>query len=115
VELVPSVRDDSLYVAPATIVDARLEGNLLRLDVEYALGCAVHRFELRGVYATGAEVARLYLYHDDRGDTCYGSTVQPLQFSLEPLRRLLPRDRKTTLLLYEPGAGCFRLSRTLEM
>jgi hypothetical protein len=97
---------------PAAIVAAELQGDLLRLDVQYGGGCARHRFQVHlqdGFLESDPVQARLQLSHDAGGDMCRALVGETLQFDLAPLRRAFehafPGARDLTLLVHEPGSA----------
>ncbi len=78
---------NTLSPAPR-IVDARLSGLVLVLDVEYSGGCAEHRFQLAagmGFLESNPVQKGLRVLHHDGGDPCDGLLRSSLSFGLQPL------------------------------
>ena len=72
----------------AQILAARVDGDTLRLEVQYGGGCARHVFRLvagTGFMESNPVQTRLYLGHDANGDMCRALVRPTLAFSLAPL------------------------------
>jgi hypothetical protein len=76
---------------PATILGARIEGDLLNLDVEFGGGCSEHEFALvhSGGFRESFPVQTdLRLMHDANGDPCRALVQRMLVFDLTPLKQV---------------------------
>jgi hypothetical protein len=74
---------------PARILSAAVEGDLLRVEVEFGGGCRPHHFSLLhgGEFMESLPVqVRLQLAHDGHGDLCRALLRRTLVFDLSPLR-----------------------------
>jgi hypothetical protein len=76
---------------PAEITAARLEGDVLHLQVRYGGGCRQHYFSLVHTGAFTKSIppqTSLTLTHDASGDACEALVTTNLAFDVSPLRRL---------------------------
>ncbi len=83
---------------PVTIVEVRVEGDALSIDVEYGGGCEDHHFSLQqsGVFRESYPVQTdLSLTHDANGDLCRALVSRTLEFDLTPLKTLYQRSYAT--------------------
>jgi hypothetical protein len=74
----------------ADILGAELAGDLLRIQVQHAGGCASHDFALlhTGVFVETLPVQTyLQLAHDAHGDVCRALITRTLTFDLSPLKQ----------------------------
>lgn len=75
---------------PAEILQARIEGDVLLLEVRYGGGCETHDFALlhSGVFMESLPVQTvLTLAHDAHGDPCRALVGRSLRFDLTPVKR----------------------------
>jgi hypothetical protein len=75
---------------PLELLDARIDGGTLALDVRYAGGCTDH--DLDAVAWTGWMESNpvqvgIAVAHGSRGDSCKALVARTVRFDLEPLRR----------------------------
>lgn len=71
-----------------TINNARIEGNLMYLIVEYSGGCEEHEFELVGSYAVAKSMPPqrgIQLQHNANGDNCRALITDTLIANIEAL------------------------------
>lgn len=71
-----------------TINNARIEGNLMYLVVEYSGGCEEHEFELIGSYAVAKSLPPqrgIQLQHNANGDNCRALITDTLIANIEVL------------------------------
>ena len=71
-----------------TINNARIEGNLMYLVVEYSGGCEEHEFELIGSYAVAKSLPPqrgIQLHHNANGDNCRALITDTLIANIEVL------------------------------
>jgi hypothetical protein len=79
----------------AQIQAARIDGDTLRLEVQYGGGCTQHVFRLlagTGFMESNPVQTRLYLGHNANGDMCRALVRPTLAFSLAPLAELWRRN-----------------------
>ena len=92
---------------PVEITAAAIEGDSLRLSVQYGGGCAEHRFSLvfgdAWMESYPVQVSAL-LSHDANGDNCRALFTGRIAFSLVPLRDAYRRAYRT-----DSGAVAFTL------
>ena len=95
---------------PATIREARIDGDRLMLKVAYTGGSQSHDFQLYGykIFLESYPVqSDIFLTHDARGDEGDAVNVINLKFDLSPLKDLYNswyRDGGPILLrIHEPG------------
>lgn len=95
---------------PASIVEAEIVGDVLRLQVTHGGGCRDHAFSLYGggAWMESAPVqTTVTLAHDARGDPCRAVVGRELRFDLTPLRDAYRRaygDRGPLVIhVVEPG------------
>lgn len=96
---------------PVRILDAKVEGDLLQLQVQYGGGCREHDFSLlhSGIFMESLPVqTRITLAHDAHGDPCRALVGAQLRFDLTPLKQAFERDyrqRSGTIVvhLHPPG------------
>ena len=102
---------DGFSLDPLTIVDARVEDDILRVDLTYGGGCDLH--DLDAVAHTGWMESNpvqvgVALTHDDHGDPCDAIVGRTLLFDLEPLKdayfAAYGEGAATLLLNVKPGA-----------
>ena len=79
-----------------------LDGDRLRVDVQYGGGCTEHAFEPRARTRGGA--AEVWLVHDSGGDSCLALVGTALDL---PLPREASGARRVSLLT--PGGAAVRL------
>lgn len=75
---------------PAEIVQARIEGDILHLQVRHGGGCERHDFSLihSGLFLESLPAqTHLTLAHDAHGDRCRALVGADLQFDLTPVKR----------------------------
>lgn len=80
---------------PARILEARIEGDLLQLQVQYGGGCREHDFSLLhsgGFMESNPVQTRVTLAHDAHGDPCRALVGAQLRFDLTPLKQAFQRD-----------------------
>ena len=101
----------------AQIQAARIDGDTLRLEVQYGGGCASHVFGLlagTGFMESDPVQTRLYLGHNANGDMCRALVRPTLAFSLAPLaaewRRNYGNRPGTMILRLEGWTGELRYS-----
>lgn len=101
----------------AQILAARVDGDTLRLEVQYGGGCAQHVFRLvagTGFMESNPVQTRVYLGHDANGDMCRALVRPTLAFSLAPLaaqwRRNYGNRPGTMLVRLEGWTGELRYS-----
>lgn len=73
---------------PFEIKSARIEGNLLLLDISYSGGCAWHKFECigsEGVMKSLPPQRSIRLIHDNDNDSCEGIVHQSLEIDISNL------------------------------
>ena len=76
---------------PADITSARLDGDILYLQVRHGGGCRQHHFTLVHTGAFTKSIppqTSVILAHDANGDACEALLTAELAFDLSPLRRL---------------------------
>jgi hypothetical protein len=76
---------------PFQLDRARIEGDLLILDVSHSGGCAAHDFALWTTRAYEKSLPpqhHLVLTHDARGDLCEAYIARELRFDLSPLKAI---------------------------
>lgn len=69
--------------------DVALDGQVLRVPVEYAGGCAEHRFGPFTAFEEGS--ARIWLVHDDGGDGCEALVTETVVVRLSSADTAPPR------------------------
>ncbi len=98
------------------ILEARIDGNVLQLDVRYGGGCLEHDFWLAAssffMESQPPQVA-VMLSHDGHGDLCRALIFRTLRFDLSPLRRTFleggdPEGHGTLLLRLRDHAELIR-------
>ena len=84
----PDCDDVDLDVDPFTIADARIDGDVLHLDVTASGGCAEHRFMgcHRPVVPEEPIQFNISIGHDSNDDVCEGIVMQEISFDLTILR-----------------------------
>jgi hypothetical protein len=99
------------------IQSARVDGDTLRLEVQYGGGCSQHVFRLlagTGFMESNPVQTRLYLGHNANGDMCRALVRPTLAFSLAPLaeqwRRNYGRGPGTMIIRLEGWTGELRYS-----
>lgn len=73
---------------PFEIKNARIEGNLLLLEITYSGGCAWHKFECIGSEAVMKSLPpqrSLRLIHDNDNDSCEGIVHESLEIDISSL------------------------------
>ena len=96
---------------PLEILEARIEGDLLHLQVRYGGGCREHDFSLlfSGAFMESEPVqTRVTLAHDAHGDPCRALVGSRLQFDLGPLRRAYQQQygrRSGTIVVHVHAPG----------
>jgi hypothetical protein len=107
-QIVPRLEWRTRADHPAAITSAQVEGQTLRLVVEYGGGCATHRFALVAGTDFGESLppyTLLRLAHDGSGDLCRALVTRQLEVDLSPIVPLVQQNGGTALRfeLVEPG------------
>lgn len=87
-----------------SIVGAKIEGDLLHIDVSYSGGCTEHSFRLifSGNYKKSMPPqASVYLEHDAKDDSCRSLVEKSLIFNVRKMR--FPPEKPGTLILSIEG------------
>jgi hypothetical protein len=102
--------DVDIYTDPATIKDARIEDDQLKLKVSYGGGCEKHEFKLFGsrlFMESNPLQAAIYLSHNSNGDLCKALLSKELIFDISPLKetclQMYVNVDSIMLRIYEPG------------
>ena len=97
---------------PATILQARIQGDQLMVQVQFGGGCRDHEFARYSgdAFLESSPVQmRLRLAHDDHGDACRALLGRDLTFDLTPVkdayRQQYGSHGAVILQLYAPGAA----------
>jgi hypothetical protein len=82
---------DQLESDAFRLLDAKIEGDLLEIHVEYGGGCREHLFQLIADPMAFMESepiqANIYLSHESQNDPCKALVRKKITFSLQPLRK----------------------------
>jgi hypothetical protein len=74
------------------LLDAKIEGDLLEIQVEYGGGCRVHQLEMVANPAAFMESepiqSNIYLSHESHNDPCKALVRKKITFSLKPLKEV---------------------------
>jgi hypothetical protein len=98
---------------PANILRGEIQGDRLRLQVEFGGGCARHEFSLlpSGIFMeSNPPQMNVQLAHDAKGDPCRAMVTQELVFDLSPVRQAYqtaygPGPGVVILHVQAPGGG----------
>jgi hypothetical protein len=93
---------------PASIDEARIVGDALRLRVSYSGGCTRHDFGVTGqrvLLESDPPQVVVVLRHDGHGDPCRANVTSDLGVDLRPLRSLLSGGGTLGLRLYQPQSS----------
>ncbi|KPL19374.1 MAG: hypothetical protein AMJ92_03580 [candidate division Zixibacteria bacterium SM23_81] len=101
----------TLATDAATIEEASLQRDFLRLQVAYGGGCRKHDFKLYGSTSFMESYpvqTKIYLSHDAHGDRCKALVRDEMIFDLSPLKQAYRYMYRTgmgpiRLRIYEPG------------
>ncbi len=93
---------------PLQIVSARVDGDTLRLTVQYGGGCAQHALRLIGTHVfmeSNPVQTGILLGHDAQGDRCRALVRPDVAFSLAPLADAYRQSYRTngTIVLHLEG------------
>lgn len=100
--------------------DIRIQGDLLRVDVTYGGGCAIHHFSLvahGGWMESNPVQVQAFLAHDGHDDPCDALIHRDLRFDLSPLKRVYQdaygtgTPGSTTLVINVAGGGIYSSSQ----
>ena len=102
--------DRTMLKPNINILQSRISGDTLWMEVEYSGGCATHSFELKskGLWMKSLPPKlNLYLVHNDAGDACREVIREKLPFLINPAQyggqqkvRLILNENTNHLLEY---------------
>jgi len=109
IDNINSIPDTNDAVA---INEAKINNNLLQINVSYAGGCKKHEFQLyglKGILKSNPPQVIIYLHHNANGDMCEAYLTEGIEFNLLPLKseyqQQFNNNGPLLLRIFEPNAA----------